>query len=43
MGGAYHKIQIVSCTSAKLTLNNIISAWVNKYPKIFESDKDKLK
>ena len=26
MGGAYHKIQFVSCASAKATLNNGISA-----------------
>ena len=27
--------QIVSCTRAKITLNNGISAWVKKYLKIF--------
>ena len=36
MGEAYHKIQIVSCASAKITLNNRISAQVKKYPKTFE-------
>ena len=34
VGEDYHKIQIVSCASAKITLNNGISTYVKKYPKI---------
>ena len=32
VGGAYHKIQIVSFASTQITLNNGISAYVEKYP-----------
>ena len=34
VGGAYHKVQIVSCASAKITLNNGINAQVKKYPEV---------
>ena len=33
-GRAYHKIQIASCTSTKIILNNGIGAYVKKYPNI---------
>ena len=35
-GGAYHKIQNVSCASAKIILNNETSAQAKKYPKIMK-------
>ena len=35
MGEAYHKKQIASCVSAKVTLNIEINSEVKKYPKIF--------
>ena len=34
VGKAYHKIQIISYASTKITLDNEVSAWVKKYPKI---------
>ena len=34
VGRAYHKIQIVSCASAKLHVTMKFSARVKKYPKI---------
>ena len=34
VGSAYHKIQIITYASTKITLDNGISAWIKKYPKI---------
>ena len=36
MGGPYHKIQIVSFASAKITLNNGISAYVKNIVRFYE-------
>ena len=36
VGGAYYKVKIVSCASAKITLNNGISAWAKNISRFSE-------
>ena len=36
VGGACHEIQIVSCASVKITLNNGINAYIDRFSEVHE-------